>query len=435
LEREGNSNYADRRKGRFSEALMKAILVIADGMADVPLKELNNRTPLEAAGKPFLNRMAEAGICGMIDIISPGVPPGSDTAHLALLGYDVMEVYSGRGALEAIGSEIDILPNDMAFRCNFATVDKDSKVIDRRAGRIENEDAAKLASAIQESLRMDPPEVADVLFKSTVQHRAILRLSGPNLSTMVSDTDPHHVGSRVFEALPLDSSPEARETAKLINDLSLRFHEVLKCHPVNTEREKKGLLAANILLFRGVGQLPEIDPLTLLYDIRPATIAAVPLVKGVCKVAGMHLIAVPGATGTYETDVIAKAKAATQALQSYDFVLVHVKATDLASHDANFQRKIEMIEKVDALIGYLMENVNLEVTILAVTADHTTSSITKDHSGEPVPIAILGPNVRTDDIKEFGERACAKGGLGRIKGTDLMPILVNLLGKASKAGS
>ncbi len=414
---------------------MKAILVIADGMADVPLRELSNRTPLEASEKQFLNRTAEAGICGMIDVISPGIPPGSDTAHLALLGYDVMEVYSGRGALEAIGSEIDILPNDMAFRCNFATVDKDFRVIDRRAGRIENEDASRLAATIQESLRMDPPEVADVLFKSTVQHRAILRLSGPNLSPMVSDTDPHHVGSKVFEALPLDSSPEARDTAKLMNGLSQRFHDILGRHPVNIEREKKGLLPANMILFRGVGQLPEIDPLTLLYDIRPAAIAAVPLVKGVCKTAGMHLISVPEATGTYETDVIAKAKAAVQALQSYDFVLVHIKATDLASHDSNSERKMEMIGKVDELVGYLTENVNLEETILAVTSDHTTSSVTRDHSGEPVPIAISGPNVRTDDVKEFGERACAKGGLGRIKGNDLMPILVNLLGKASKAGS
>ena len=134
---------------------MKAVLVIADGMADVPLKELNAKTPLESAKKPSLNRIAESGICGMIDVIAPGIPPGSDTAHLALLGYDVMEVYTGRGALEAIGSGIDILPNDLAFRCNFATVDEDFTVLDRRAGRIENEDAAKLTVAITESLRAD----------------------------------------------------------------------------------------------------------------------------------------------------------------------------------------------------------------------------------------------------------------------------------------
>ena len=414
---------------------MKAVLVIADGMADVPLKELKAKTPLEAAKKPSLNHIAESGICGMMDVIAPGTPPGSDIAHLALLGYDVMEVYSGRGALEAIGSEIDILPNDLAFRCNFATVNENFEVVDRRAGRIENKDADQLAVAIKESLRIDPPEVGDVLFKNTIQHRAILRLSGPSLSTMVSDTDPHQTGVEVLEARPLDTSREARNTADILNQLTQQFHNVLKNHPVNAERKKKGLLPANIVLSRGVGQLPEIDPLTLLYGIHPAAIAAVPLTKGVCKVAGMRLLPVPGATGTYETDVMAKAKVAVGALDSYDFVLVHFKATDLASHDKKPQKKIEMIEKFDALVGFLLNNVNLEETFITVTADHTTSSVKKEHSGEPVPVAIMGPCIRTDDVREFGERTCAKGGLGRIFGRDLMPILVNLLGKAEKAGS
>jgi 2,3-bisphosphoglycerate-independent phosphoglycerate mutase len=414
---------------------VKAVLIIADGMADVPIKELKAKTPLEAAKKPHLNNVAESGICGMIDVIAPGIPPGSDTAHLALLGYDVMDVYSGRGALEAIGSDIDILPNDLAFRCNFATVDEDFKVLDRRAGRIGNEDATKLAVTVEESLRADPPQLEGVLFKNTVQHRAILRLSGPNLSAMISDTDPHETGGKVLKARPLDGSKEAKNTADILNKLTQQFHEALKNHPVNEERQKKGLQPANIILCRGVGQLPEINPLPLLYGIRPAAIAAVPLVRGVCKTAGMRLISVPSATGTYETDVIAKAKAAVQALQSYDFVLVHVKATDLASHDGNLQKKIEMIEKVDALVAYLINHVDLDETFIAVTADHTTSSIKKEHSGEPVPVAIMGSSVRTDDVKELGERACAKGGLGRIRGRDLMFILVNLLGKAEKAGS
>jgi 2,3-bisphosphoglycerate-independent phosphoglycerate mutase len=414
---------------------MKAVLVIADGMADVPLKELEGKTPLEGARKPSLNRIAESGICGMIDVIAPGVPPGSDVAHLALLGYNVMEVYSGRGALEAIGSGVDILPNDLAFRCNFATIDENLVVVDRRAGRIENEDAAKLSAAIEESLRLNPPEVGNTMFKNTVQHRAILRLSGPNLSPMVSDTDPHMTGVKVLKARPLDESAEARNTADILNQLTLQFHEVLKDHAVNNERKNKGLMPANIVLCRGVGQLPEIEPLTLLYGIFPAAIAAVPLVKGVCKTAGMRLIPVPGATGTYETDVIAKAKAAVKALESYDFVLIHLKATDLASHDYKPQKKIEMIGKLDALAAHLLDHVNSEETFIVITADHTTSSLKKEHSGEPVPVAIMGPSVRTDDVKEFGERACSKGGLGRIRGRDLMPILMNFLGKAEKAGS
>ncbi|MFP3985646.1 MAG: 2,3-bisphosphoglycerate-independent phosphoglycerate mutase [Candidatus Bathyarchaeia archaeon] len=414
---------------------MKAVLVIADGMADVPLKELNGKTPLEAAQKPSLNHVANLGICGMIDVIAPGIPPGSDTAHLALLGYDVMDVYSGRGALEAIGSGVDILPNDLAFRCNFATVDDDFNVLDRRAGRIETEEAAKLAAAVEESIRKDPPEVGDILFKNTVQHRAILRLSGPNLSVMVSDTDPHKIGVKVLKARSLDNSEEAKNAAEILNELTKRFHEILKNHQVNKERVKKDLPPANIVLCRGVGQLPEIDPLALLYDIQPAAIAAVPLVKGVCKVAGMRLTPAAGGTGTYESDVISKANAAVVALRSHDFVLVHFKGTDLASHDSEPHKKIAMIEKVDALVGHLLKNVDLDEAFIAVTADHTTSSIKKEHSGEPAPVAIMGPNVRTDDVKEFGERTCAKGGLGHIRGNELMPILMNLLGKTEKAGS
>ena len=413
---------------------VKILLVIADGMADVPLEELNGKTPLEVARKEALNQITKSGICGLIDVIAPGIPPGSDTAHLALLGYDVMEVYSGRGALEAIGSGINILPNDLAFRCNFATIDENFVVLDRRAGRIDDNYAAELSAAIQESLRLDPPEVGGIFFKNTIQHRAILRISGPNLSSMVSDTDPHRVGCKVLKACPLDDSREAKNTANVLNKITRQIHEVLKDHPVNEEREKKGLSPANTILFRGVGQLPEIDPMTLLYGIHPAAIAAVPLVKGICKCAGMRLIPVPGATGTCQTDVDAKAEAAIKALETHDFVLVHFKATDLPSHDRNPVMKIEMIEKVNILVKHLLVKADLKQTFIVVTADHTTSSVKGDHSGEPVPVSIAGPNIRTDSVKEFDERTCARGGLGRIKGIDLMPILLNLLGKAEKAG-
>ena len=414
---------------------MKAVLVIADGMADVPLKELGSKTPLEAATTPSLNRIAKSGICGLIDVVAPGVPPGSDTAHLALLGYDVMEVYTGRGALEALGSGVDVLPNDIAFRCNFATVDANLQVIDRRAGRIENEEASKLTAAIKELIRNDPPEVGDILFNNTIQHRAILRLSGPNLSTMVSDTDPHEVGAKVMSARPLDEGLEAKRTADILNELTQKFHQILNDHPLNRERTKNGQLPANIVLCRGVGQLPEIDPLALLYGIHPAAISAVPLVRGVCKVAGMRLLPVTGATGTYTTDYMAKAKAAVEALRQYDFVLVHVKAPDIAGHDGVPQKKIETIERIDGLIGHILAHADPKETFLVVTADHTTSSVKKEHSGEPVPVAITGPSIRTDDVMEFGERTCAQGGLGHIMGSDLMPILLNFLGKAEKAGA
>jgi 2,3-bisphosphoglycerate-independent phosphoglycerate mutase len=403
-------------------------------MADRPIKELNWKTPLEATRKPSLNQIAKTGICGIMDPIAPGIPPGSDTATLAMLGYDALKVYSGRGALEAIGSGMEVLPEDAAFRCNFATVNENLVVLDRRAGRIANEDAAKLAESLQK-IRLEKSSI-EFVFKNTIQHRAALVIRGrPKLSTAVSDSDPEKVGVKVLEIKPLDESPEARLTAKILNELMDKFRKVLENHPVNKERSKRKLLPANIILCRGAGTVPSIKPLSEVYGVNAACIAATSLIRGVCKVAGMKLIDVKGATGTPQTDFMAKAKATIQTLKTNDFVVLHVKATDVASHDGGVKQKIELIEKIDRMLGYMLNNIDLSSTCLAVTADHTTSSITQNHEGDPVPIAITGPYIRRDDVEEFDERSCAKGGLSRIRSRDLLPILMNLLGKTRKFGA
>ncbi|MDH7477043.1 MAG: 2,3-bisphosphoglycerate-independent phosphoglycerate mutase [Candidatus Bathyarchaeota archaeon] len=413
---------------------LKAILVIGDGMADRLIKELDWKTPLEAAHKPSLNKIAETGICGIMDPISPGMPPGSDAATLALLGYDALKVYSGRGALEALGSGIEVLPGDVCFRCNFATVNDDFVVLDRRAGRISNEDAVKLAESFQK-VKLKKPAKVNFLFRSTLQHRAVLILRGAKLSTAVSDADPGKTGEKVQQVKPLKDSPEAKLTSKIVNELIYEFHETLKNHPLNKERAKRGLPPANIVLCRGAGIIPQIQPFTKIYGIKAACVSAAPLVGGVCKVAGMNLVKVEGATGLPKTNYLGKAKAAVNALGDYDFVLLHVKAPDVASHDGNVKLKIKVIEEIDKMVGYLLNNIDVNMTYLAVTADHTTSLLTGEHEGDPVPIAIAGPYVRCDDVKEFGERSCAKGGLNRIRGVDLMPILMNFLGKTKKFGA
>lgn len=412
---------------------MKAVLVIGDGMADRPIKELNWKTPLETARKPSLNRIAKTGVCGIMDPIAPGTPPGSDTATLALLGYDVFKVYSGRGALEAIGSGVEVLPGDVAFRCNFATVNEDFVVLDRRAGRIANEDAAKLAASLQK-IKLEKPS-AEFLFKNTIQHRAALLIRGPKLSRAISDSDPEKVGEKVLEIKPLEASLEAKLTAKILNELLRKFHKVLKEHPVNKERRKRGLPPANMILCRGAGAIPDIKPLSEIYGINAACIAAVPLIRGACKVAGMKLINVKGATGTPQTDFMAKAKATIEAVKTYDFVFLHIKAIDVASHDGNVKQKIELIEKIDSMLSYMLNSLDLDSTYLAVTADHTTSLTTGKHEGDPVPIAITGPYVRRDDVEKFDEKSCARGGLNRIRGIDLMPILMNLIGRTKKFGA
>ena len=412
----------------------KAILIIADGMADRPIEELGGKTPLEVASKPNLDRIAENGVCGIMDPIAPGIPPGSDTATLAMLGYDPWKVYSGRGALEAVGSGVEVLPGDVAFRCNFATVNDDLVVSDRRAGRIANEDAAKLATSLQK-IRLPTALNVRFLFKNTIQHRAILALHGPRLSSAISDSDPETTRKRVLEVKPFERSFEAERTAQIVNVLTKEFHRVLEAHPVNRQRAKRRLPVANMILCRGAGGIPRMPTLQERYDIKPACVAAVSLIKGVSGVVGMDLIGVKGATGTPQTDYMAKAKAAVQALKTHDFVLLHVKATDVASHDGNVKEKIEIIEKVDMMLGHLIDNTDPRLTYIAVTADHTTSSVTRNHEGDPVPVAIAGPGVRRDDVAKYGERTCAKGGLNRIRGMDLMPTMMNLIGKAKKFGA
>jgi 2,3-bisphosphoglycerate-independent phosphoglycerate mutase len=412
---------------------LKALLVIGDGMADRPLKELNWKTPLEAANKPSMNHVASVGVCGLLDPIAPGIPPGSDTATLALLGYDALKVYSGRGVFEALGWGIEVRESDVCFRCNFATVDEKMTVLDRRAGRIATEEAAELAESLKR-VKLSKPEV-EFVFASTVEHRAVLVLRGPKLSKEVSDSDPAVNGRKTLEVKPLNNSVEAKFTAEVLNELAQKFREVLKSHPVNREREARGQPPANFVLFRGAGTLPKIKPLNELYGVEASCVSATPLVRGVCKAAGMRLLNVEGATGTVRTDYMAKAKAAVQALENSDLVLLHVKAPDAASHDGNIKQKVEVIERIDKMLAYILNNIDLSETYVALTADHTTSCMTGNHEGDPVPLAIMGPYVRSDDVNEFDERACAKGGLGRLRGKHLMSILMNFLGKVKKFGA
>lgn len=408
------------------------IFIVVDGMADRPVPSLNGLTPLEAASKPGMDKLAEIGVCGILDVISPGVPPGSDVAHLSLFGYDPYAVYRGRGGLEALGAGIDVSSEDVAFRANFATVNEDMVVVDRRAGRIIPE-GDKLAEALNGFRSSSFPDVR-VVVKHTTEHRCAVVLKGPGLSHMVSDTDPHKKG-KVLESTPLDSSLEARKTASIINEFTRYSYEVLRKHPLNVEREKRGLPPANILLLRGAGKLPSMPSLRELYGLRAACIVANALVRGVCKAAGMDVVEVEGVTGGFDTDTVAMGRAALRLLSDYDMVFLHIKGADNASHDGDVEKKINMIEKADALVSFLLDHVDLNTTYIVLTADHTTPVSVREHTGDPVPVVIAGPGVRTDDVKHFGERECAKGGLGRVQARFLMPILIDYLGLSKKYGA
>lgn len=412
---------------------MKAILIVCDGLGDRPARALGGLTPLQAARADTLDRIASEGECGIMDVIAPGQPPGSDTAHLAIFGYDPFACYPGRGAFEALGVGVELQPGDVAFRCNFGTVNEDGVIIDRRAGRISSEEARQLAEALKE-IRIESVSGVQAIFHHSSEHRGVLVLRGERLSRHVSDVDTHKAGVRPAAPRALDNSPEAERTAKALQEFLEKAGRILARHPLNRDRIRRGLMPANALLPRGAGTLPRIEPITRIWGVRAAAIAGGGLYKGVAKAVGFELIHVPGANGTVNTNLRGKVEAAIRALGDYDLVFLHVKATDNVSHDKNPVKKVEVIEWISGELIPLVEKVSSEGYYLAITGDHTTPSEVGEHRGDPVPLAIMGPDVRRDDVRKFDEISCARGALCRIRGTDLMRILMNYLGRVPLFG-
>ena len=404
----------------------KIVLIVCDGLSDRPVKELGMKTPLQAAKKPAMDALARNGISGTMDVIGPGIIPGSDTAHLALFGYDPHKVYSGRGPIEAMGVGIDMRKGDVAFRCNFATVDKSMKVIDRRAGRIRS-GTEPLANAIS-GLKLDG---ATALFKQGSEHRGALVLRGPGLDHRVTDVDPHRE-SRILESKPL--VPEAEKTAKLLNEYVRRSARILATHPVNLDRVRQGLPPANIVLPRGAGSMNDLEPLSERYGLKCAAVAGVTLVKGICRMVGMEVPDVQGATGGTDTDYVAKAKATLRLVDANDFVFVNIKAGDIAGHDGDFRMKLRIVESIDVMLELILKDLNEDV-VVALTCDHSTPVSVKEHSADPVPLAVCGGGARIDGIKEFDEVSAASGALGRIRGMDLLPTLLGIADRATKFGA
>lgn len=408
----------------------KIMLVICDGLGDRPIKDIGFRTPLEASRKPSMDFIAANGVCGIMDPIAPGVRPGSAPAHLAIFGYNPYEYYKGRGVFEALGIGIDVKPGDLTFRVNLATVDDNLMVVDRRAGRIGGDDSRILFQLLDEELRIPGVELR---FYPGVEHRGVLVIRGEGLSWMVSDTDPERDGAPILVCKPLDGSVEAKRTAELVNRISMDAYRILSKADVNRRRVSEGKLQANALLIRGASFYEPIPRVTERYGLKACCIAGGPLYKGVARYVGMDVIDVKGATGTYESDFKAKVEACIKALESYDLIYLHFKATDLAGEDGNYRRKIEVIERIDDALYMIIDKV--EDYVITLTADHSTPCSIRTHSADPVPIAIAGPDVRVDDIGRFEERACSKGGLGRIRGLDLMPILLDIVNLTHKYGA
>src|SRR6266487_776378 len=378
----------------------RAVLIVVDGMGDRPLIDHDYKTPLEYANTPNMDRLAKGGLVGLLDPISPGVRPGSDVANLALFGYDPAKYYTGRGPLEALGAGIDLRPNDIAFRANFATVDDDFRVEDRRAGRIRK-GASKLAKSVSE-IKVESVPGIKTIFKPTVDHRAVLVLRGEKLSKNVTDTDPQEEGLKLVISRATDGSEEAKRTSAAVNEFVKRSHEVLREHPLNQERSNDGEKPANIVLTRGAGTRPSLPSFKSMFDLRGACISGTALVKGIASAASIDVIDVRGATGSIKTD---------------------------------YEGKVRALEEVDTLVGHVIDEVDIGANYVALTSDHATPVGYGFHTGDPVPVVIAGPDVPASRVLKLSEASASRGNLGRIRGLDLMPILTDMMGRSRLYGS
>jgi len=407
----------------------KILFLVLDGISDRPCPELGNRTPLQAAVTPILDGIAAEGACGIMDTIAPGIRPGSDTAHLSLLGYEPEKYYTGRGPLEAEGCGIHMEPGMIGFRCNYATLDDQGRVVDRRAGRIHGTE--RLSQAIQEGVDLSPLGV-EFFFRSGAGHRAALAFRGEGLGVAVTSNDPKKEGvpPLPFEARSGDEAD--RMTARALAAFVAQAEEILRDHPVNASRRAEGLLPANTVLVRGAGKMGYFEPFSTKYGLSGKVISAAALISGIGTAVGLTRVDVPGITGSIDSDLGAKVRAAREALSSADFVLVNIKGADEAGHDGNVREKVAFIEKIDLALAPLAR---LPDTLIVVCADHSTPCSVKDHSADPVPVVIAGEGVRVDRVTSFNEISCAEGGLHRIRGSSLMPILLDLLNRSPKYGA
>jgi len=408
----------------------KAVFIVMDGLGDRPTPELGGKTPLQAAKTPALDRLAKEGQNALMDVIGPGITPGSDTAHLALFGYDPHGNYPGRGPLEVLGTGLESKPGDIAFRSNFASVDSNMVVTDRRAGRIFTPEEQ---AALQEAIDGIVIDGIQVRFLATVEHRGALVLRGPGLYPDITDVDPHEIGLKILECKAL--KPESQKTADIVNKLMIEANRRMKDLPLNKERKKQGKPPANAILLRGPGRHGEIPTLKEKYGIKSVVIAGGALYIGTAKYVGMEHVHVEGQTGTIDTNFHNIALKTIACIKSdYDYIFVHIKATDNASHDGNAQEKILAIERTDEIVGMIMKEVGDKI-VIAVTGDHSTPVTHKEHACDPVPIVFWANFMRSDIVEKFSEIDAAQGGMNTIRGVDVLPLLLGYAGYIEKYGA
>jgi 2,3-bisphosphoglycerate-independent phosphoglycerate mutase len=386
----------------------KIVLLVMDGLGGLP-RDPRGLTELETAQTPNLDALAKDGICGLHQVISAGITPGSGPAHLALFGYDPFRYFIGRGVLEGIGIGFDLKPEDVAARGNFSTINDEGKIIDRRAGRISTQKNIELSKRLRE---IEIPGV-EIFIEPIKEYRVLLVLRGEGLSAQIKGTDPQGVNVEISRAEAL--SPEAKHTARVVNEFTEKARTVL------SDQEP-----ANMVFFRGFSQRPALPQMQEVFGINAAAIAQYPMYKGLSRLVGMDILESGQKTPQlFET--------LDKNWDAYDFFYVHVKAIDSAGEDGDFEAKTALIEEVDKLIPRMM---NLNPDVVVVTGDHSTPAFLKLHSWHPVPVLLWSRYCRPDPVQRFGERDCLAGALGpRLPAVELLPIALANAGRLNKYGA
>jgi 2,3-bisphosphoglycerate-independent phosphoglycerate mutase len=396
---------------------MKYIIILGDGMSDEPIPALGNKTPLQVANKPNIDKIAALGRCGMLHTIPAGYAPGSEIANMSVMGYNVPEVFEGRGSLEAASMGVDIAQGEMAMRCNLICIEN-GIIKNHSAGHISNEEAEELILFLQQELGNEL-----VSFYPGVSYRHLLKVKGGNKK--LKCTPPHDVpGTPSADVMIKTVDVEANETADLLNDLILQSQALLENHPVNLKRAAEGKDKANSIWPWSPGYKPAMKTLQELYGIKSGTvISAVDLIRGIGVYAGLKVVLVEGATGLYNTNYEGKAEAAIEALKTDDFVYLHIEASDEAGHEGDVDLKIKTIEYLDhRIVKPVIEAVSKwdEPVTIAILPDHPTPCALRTHTMDPVPFIIYRPGETGDEVQVYDEFACRKGSYGELREMEFM---------------
>ncbi|HOF05934.1 MAG TPA: 2,3-bisphosphoglycerate-independent phosphoglycerate mutase [Syntrophales bacterium] len=380
----------------------KIVFLIMDGLGGLPGPE--GMTELETAQTPNLDALARKGVCGLLDPVGYGVTPGSGPAHFALFGYDPVKNNIGRGILEGAGIDFPMTEKDLLIRINFATMNSDGMIVDRRAGRIDNETNRRICKKLQDNIPSDGD--VEVIFQSVKEHRAVLVLRGDGLAEEIQETDPQHTGRAPL--FPQALVPEAKYTEAVLSSVIDRAREVLSAEP-----------KANMMLLRGYAKYRKYPSLKDRYLLNALAIASYPMYRGIARLLGMNI-------ARHTETVAEEISLLREHYRDYDFFFVHVKATDSRGEDGNFDGKVAVIEELDALLPRITD---LQPDVLVVTGDHSTPAVLASHSWHPVPVILSAPTCRPDMVAYFAERDCIRGGLGRMP---MMYLMAQALAHAKR---